>query len=315
MKNKSIFWGILLASIGILWILKSLGIIYFSCFLFLKLWPLILIWVGIKLLPIPDKWKIILNIAVLFLGITFLLIFSNSKCCNSKWKHFSICSKEWNFDDDDAPLSINNQSIIKYEEYENAHLDLTASAGKLVFETGEELIAIRETEKSNSTINITSKIEDDNRVFIKAEVHPFKNKVIHVGGKNSHQYNILLSNSPIWEMDLDLNAAAGELDLSEFKVKELEIESNASALDIKLGSLYPEVNVKIESNASAVEIAVPKNMKCLLKKDDSALSSFSVTGLTKESNSRYVSTGNNETAGVINISIGTNVSSVEVKRY
>jgi len=315
MKNKSIFWGILLVSIGILWILKSLEIIHFSWFLFFKLWPLILIWVGIKLMPIQDKWKIILNTAVLFLGIAFLLIYSNSKCCNSKWKHFSICSKEWNFDDDDAPISINNQSTIKYQEYENAHLDLIVSAGQLVFETGKELIDIRETEKSNSTINIISKIENDNCVKIKAEVHPFKNKVVNVGGKNSHKYNILLNPSPIWEMDLDLNAAAGEIDLSEFKIKELEIESNASALEIKLGSLYPEVNVKIESNASSVEITVPKDMKCFLKKDDNLLSSFSVTGLTKQSNSQYASTGNNETAGVINIIIDANVSSVEVKRY
>ena len=313
MKNKSIFWGILLVSIGILWILKSLGIIYFSWLFFFKLWPLILVWVGIKLLPIQDKWKIIFNTIVLFLGIAFLLIYSNSKCCNSKWKHFSICSKEWNTDDEDISVSIKNQGVIKYEEsFENAHLDLTASAGKLVFGTGKELIAIRETEKSNSTINITSKIEDDTRIEIKAEVHPLKNGIV---GNNSHKYNILLNNSPVWDMDLDLNAAAGEVDLSKFKVKELEIESNASALEIKLGSLYPEVNVKIESNASSVELTVPKNMKCFLKKDDSTLSSFSVTGLTKESNTRYVSTGDDETDGVINITIESNVSSVEVKRY
>ena len=313
MKNKSIFWGILLVSVGILWMLKSLGIIYFSWSLFFKLWPLILVWVGIKLLPIQDKWKIILNTTILFLGIAFLLIYSNSKCCNSKWNHFSFCSKEWNTCDEDVSVSIKNQGVIRYEEcFENAHLNLTASAGKLVFGTGKELIAIRETEKSNSTINITSKIYDDNNVKIKAEVHPLTNGIV---GNNSHKYNILLNNSPVWDMDLDLNAAAGELDLSEFKIKDLEIESNASALEIKLGSLFPEVNVKIESNASSVEIAVPMNMKCFLKKDDSTLSSFSVKGLTKESNARYVSTGDDETEGVINITIETNVSSVEVKRY
>jgi hypothetical protein len=313
MKNKSIFLGILLVSVGILWILKSLGVIYFSWLIFFKLWPLILVWVGIKLLPIQDKWKIILNTMVLFLGIAFLLIYSNSKCCNSRWNHFSICSREWNIDDAAATVSIKNQSVIKYEEnFENAHLDLTASAGNLVFKTGEELIAIREVETSGSKINIISKIEDDNSIDIKAEVHPLKGKIV---GNNSHKYNILLNNSPIWDMDLDLKAAAGEIDLSEFKVKELEIESNASALELKIGNLYPEVNIKIESNASSVELTIPKNMKCFLKKADSTLSSFSVSGLTKETNTRYVSTGDDETAGVINITMETNVSSVEVKRY
>ena len=311
MKNKSIFWGILLISIGILWILKSLGIIQFSWFLFLKLWPLILIWVGVKFLPIQDKWKIIINTLVLFLGIAFLLIYSNSKCCNSKWGCFSLCSTDWNIDLDDDTLSVNNQSIIKYEDYENAHLNLTASAGKLVFATGEDLIAIRETEKHGSKIKVISKIEDDNSVKIKAEVHPLKNSIV---GNNSHKYNILLNSSPVWEMDLDLNAASGEIDLSTFKVKALEIESNASSLELKIGNLYPDVNIKIESNASSVALTIPKNMKCVLKKDDSTLSSFSVKGLTKETNTRYISTGNDETAGIINVTIESNVSSVEVKR-
>jgi len=313
MKNKSVFWGILLISVGILWILKSLGTIDFSWCLFIKLWPLIFIWVGIKFLPIADKWKIILNTLILFCGIAFLLIYSNSNCCDSKWKHFSICSKEWYVEDEDTSASIENQSIIKYEEgFENAHLDLSASAGKLVFKTGDELIAIREIESSGSKINIISKIEDDNSVKIKAEVHPFKSKRM---GKNSHKYNVFLSSAPVWEMELDLSATAGEIDLSAFKVKELEIESNASALELKLGNLFSEVNVKIESNASSVEIAIPKNMKCFLQKKGSTLSSINVKGLTKENNSRYASNGDDETAGVVNITIETNVSSVEVKRY
>ena len=309
--KKSIFWGILLISIGILWILKTLGFIHFSFVLFLKLWPLVLIFVGIKLMPIQDKWKIILNIIVLCCGVAFLIIFSNPKYGNSKWNKFFFCSNSWSSCDKETSISTNNQSIIKFEDYENAHLDLTASAGKLVFETGDELIAIQDGEKSNSKINIISKI-DDSGIKIKAEVHPLKNNII---GNNSHQYNILLNSSPVWEMDMDLNATAGEIDLSEFKVKDLEIESNASALELKIGSLYPNVNITIESNISDVEITVPKDMKCLLKKSDSNLSSFSVTGLTKQNDNQYVSTGDHETAGAINITIAANVSSVEVKRY
>jgi len=313
MKSKSIFWGVLLISIGILWILKSLGTISFSWCVFVKLWPLILIWIGIKLMPIKDNWKIILNVTVLFIGIAFLLILSNSNCCKSKWNKFDFCSKEWTYtcDDNDDTTLCSNESFIKYEDiYENAHLKLSASAGKLVFAPGEDLITIREKENSNSKIDIQSTI-DDNNIKIKAEVRPFKNSY----SKNSFKYDILLNSYPVWDMDLELNAIAGQVDLSDFKIRELTVESNASALDLKLGSLFDEVNVTVESNASSVKITIPQDMKCLLKKAESNLSSFSVKGLKKQDKNQYTSNGDNETAGTVNITIESNVSSVEIKRY
>jgi len=313
MKSKQFFWGILFISVGILWILKSLGIISFSWCVFAKLWPLIFIWIGIKLIPISDNWKIFLNTTVLLIGIAFLLILSNSTCCDIKWKKTNYCFKEFTIcDESDTLACYPNGNIIEYEGYENAYLNLTASAGKLTFAPGEYLIAIREKELPNSKIIMNSTVDEDNNIKIKAEIQPFKNKVSH---RDTYKYNILLNSSPVWDMALELNATAGQIDLSEFKIGKLEIESNASALDLKLGSLYPDVNLKIESNASAVKVMIPHSMKCLLKKEGSTLSSFSVKGLKRQGNNQYVSTGEEETAGIINITIETNVSSVEIKRY
>jgi len=316
MKSKNIFWGILFISIGILWILKALAIITFSWCVFLKLWPLILVWIGIKLMPISDKWKILLNVTVLFIGIAFLLILSNSKHCNHKWYKSSWWEKEWrttcnNEEIDENTIVCSNRNLIVYEEnFENANLKLSVAAGKLRFTTGENLIAINDTESSSSKIIITSTI-DDNTVNINAEVRPF-GKIQH---HNSGKYNIQLNDAPVWNMDLELSATAGEIDFSSFKIKELTIESNASALDFKLGNLYPDVTVNVESNASAVEISIPNDMKCTLKKAENNLSSFSVKGLKQQSKNQYVSEDDGETAGVINVVIASNVSSVEIKRY
>jgi len=229
-----------------------------------------------------------------------------------KWNKTNYCLKELAIFDEDDTVACNISNVIEYEGYENAYLNLTASAGKLTFVPGEYLIAIREKELPNSKIIMNSTVDEDNNIKIKAEIQPFKNKVSH---RDSYKYNILLNSSPVWDMALELNATAGQIDLSEFKIGKLEIESNASALDLKLGSLYPDVNLKIESNASAVKVMIPHSMKCLLKKEGSTLSSFSVKGLKKQDNNQYTSTGDGETAGVINISIESNVSSVEIKRY
>ena len=315
MKSKNIFWGVLLISIGILWILKSLAVISFSWCVFFKLWPLIFIWIGVKLIPVPDKWKAILNVSVLLIGIAFVLILSNSKYCSSKWGKSHFCSKDWNYkftlSDEGDTIACNNKEVIEYDQYENANLKLVATAGKLVFAPGKELITIQEPENLQSKIEIRSTVDDDNTINIKAEVRPF-NKGSY---QNSFKYNILLNNTPVWNMDLELSATAGQIDLSSFKIKELKIESNASSLDFKLGSLYADLNVKVESNASAVKITIPHNMKCLLKKAENNLSSFKVKGLKKQSGSQYVSDGNEETAGIITITVESNVSSVEIKRY
>ena len=315
MKSKNIFWGIFLISLGILWMLKALAIITFSWVIFWKLWPLVLVWVGIKLMPISDRWKVILNTTVLFIGIAFLLILSNSKHCNHKWYKSSWWDKEWNYNcnfnvNEGDTIACYNKNFIVYDDsIENANLELEVSAGQLVFTTGENLIAIYEKEPA-SKITMNSTVED-NTANIKAEVHPLGK----IRNHNSGKYNIQLNSAPVWNLDLELSATAGTIDVSEFKIKKLTIESNASALDFKLGSLYPDVTVMVESNASAVEISIPNDMKCSLKKAENNLSALTVKGLNQQSKNQYVSDNVDETAGVINIIIASNVSSVEIKRY
>jgi hypothetical protein len=267
------------------------------------------------MMPIQDKWKLLINITILLLGIAFVLTVSNSKHCNCKWAKTCWWDRDWDYtcnldDTDNDTLAYYNRNVIAYEDnFENANLKLDASAGKLVFTTGEDLITIQETE-SSSKIILNSTI-DDNTVNITAEVCPLS-KIRH---HNSGKYTIRLNSEPIWKMDLELSATAGEIDFSDFKIKELTIESNASALELKLGNLYPDVQVNVESNASSVEITIPKDMKCSLKKAENNLSSFTVKGLTQQSKNRYVSDNDDETAGVINIVIASNVSSVDIKRY
>jgi low affinity Fe/Cu permease len=316
MKSKNFFWGILLITFGILWMLKALSVISFSWCVLLKLWPLIFVWVGIKLMPIQDKWKIIFNVSVLLIGIAFLLILSNSKYCNHKWTKSFWWDREWNYtcnhdDVDNDTIAYYNRNFIAYDEnYENANLKLDAAAGKLIFTTGENLITIQE-KKSSSKIIINSTIDAENTVNINAEVHPLGK----IRNKNSGNYKIQLHSAPIWNMDLELSATAGEIDFSNFKIKKLDIESNASALNFKLGNLYPNVTVNVESNASAVEITLPHDMKCTLKKAENNLSSFTVKGLKQESKNHYISDDEGETTGVVDIIIASNVSSVEIKRY
>jgi hypothetical protein len=304
MKSKNIFFGVLLITIGILWMLRSLELISFSWWAFLRLWPLILVWIGIKIIPMKEVWKISLNILVLIIGIALLFMMSHSKfCC---WGQHNCSEKS------ERIVVINNDferniSAFFEEEFENAHLNLTASAGRLSFTPSQKLFSVDNSENFN--IKVRNKIIND-KVYIDAEIKP--ENIIQL--KDSPHFNIFLTSKPVWTMNLVLSATAGELDLSAYKIRNLTIESNASAIDLKLGDLYPETVVNIESNASAVNLKIPKNTKCIITKE-TTLSPMDLKGFTKQSDGSFVSNGAGEAEGSITVSLSANVSALEVIRY
>jgi len=319
MKNNNIFTAIALIMIGVFCLLKSFGVIDFSWWALFRLWPLILIWIGIKFIPISEQWKLISKILILLLGIVLLFAYSGSYRCSFKNRYYhkeSDCEKKYiiktadgeryEYDDYFSKTKNDDEDVI----YDGAKLHLTASAGKLTFTPGKALFAI---EKNESATNFTTKINkktDGNRANIIATLSPKRNFPFN----KTLYYNVFLSNNPIWEIELKLNATASEIDLSAFKIKELKIEANASAVDLKLGSLCENISVDIESNASAIKLKLPKNMRFIINKDNT-LSSMSISGFKKQKDGSYISGNGIEVIGTIRITVDANVSSVEVKKY
>lgn len=70
MKNKRLFWGIIMLFFGIIALLSTLGIFEFSWLTARKLWPFILIIIGILILPVNDNIKT--TLVVLTLGLCCL---------------------------------------------------------------------------------------------------------------------------------------------------------------------------------------------------------------------------------------------------
>lgn len=60
MKNKNLFLGIILLFVGIVALLGSLDILEFSWRVVWRLWPMLLIFIGIIVLPVKDWLKLVL---------------------------------------------------------------------------------------------------------------------------------------------------------------------------------------------------------------------------------------------------------------
>jgi energy-coupling factor transporter transmembrane protein EcfT len=320
MKNKGVFTAIVLITIGVLCLLQLFEIVNFSWWAAIGLWPLILIWFGIKCIPIAEPWKLILKIFVLLFGVCLLFYYSSSHCGTFKhkcWhKHFNNTERCVSKTVDIEMYNVDENCFTTEGDDDNmmcemAKLDLNATAGKLTFAPGESLFAIEDNDSYQYFTTKVNKKSYGKKTNITASLTPIKNFKFK---SKTLKYNILLSDVPVWEMNLGLHATANEIDVSVFKVKELIIESNASALDVKFGNLYKNVDVNIEANASAVKILVPKDMKCIINKDN-ALSSMSVYGMKKQKDGSYLSEVGIETVGTIFLTVNASVSSIEVKGY
>jgi hypothetical protein len=91
MKYKHIFWGLLLITTGTLSILRTMEVICFSWWSVLSFWPLILVWIGIKLLPVKEGWKALFALLVLALAVLLLLTGVADNSCRLLWKNVLPC--------------------------------------------------------------------------------------------------------------------------------------------------------------------------------------------------------------------------------
>ncbi|HHT51590.1 MAG TPA: hypothetical protein GX007_00195 [Bacteroidales bacterium] len=72
MKYNQFFWGILLITVGVLWILHSSAVVTLCWLDVRKLWPVIFIFIGVSIIPVKDWIKFILNLLVL--AVTVILV-------------------------------------------------------------------------------------------------------------------------------------------------------------------------------------------------------------------------------------------------
>ena len=69
MKNKNLFLGVILLFVGIVALLASLDIFEFRWSIVWKLWPMLLIFIGIIVLPIKDWLKVVMLLVSLAISV------------------------------------------------------------------------------------------------------------------------------------------------------------------------------------------------------------------------------------------------------
>ncbi|NVO19664.1 MAG: hypothetical protein HXX13_08180 [Bacteroidetes bacterium] len=302
MSYRKIFWGVLLVLIGILFILKNTGILFFSWHTFWNLWPVILILWGVSLIPVKDWIKAVISLATIV--IAFVVVQQFGK--NDSWNwHFNYNDR--NNDKMEEPISQNlsedMDSIVRY-----ATLDLNIGVGDFsIKDTTDKLIDLDRT-GSEGKYSMTSHDNDSMRVIkLSLDKAEFKGEV-------RNTVKMKLNTVPVWDLELNVGAAEVNFDLSKFKTRKINLQGGASDIEVKLGDLYPESNVNIEAGAASITVRIPKDAGAEIT-NNTFLASKSFNGFQKTSNHHYQTDNYVNAKNKIHINMEAGMASINVERY
>jgi hypothetical protein len=313
MKYKHLFWGLILIAIGMLFILNNLSIIHFSWFSFWRLWPLILLFWGITILPVKDMVKYILLGVVLV--STFLIINHMPEGRPWYW-HFRHPDHsfrwEWNDEDNDNNTkAFSDQNLyVPYDSLaKKGILSLDAAAGnfKINGETSEFLSFAKSGDIGN--YELTTKDVGNNK---KIELTLKEGTSRHNIRKN--EVNIKLNSKPAWNLNMNIGAADADFDLSNYKIDTAKFEAGATSMNVKLGDKNYKTVVEFNAGASSIHVSFPKTAGCQVT-SESFLVSKTLEGFENKGNHVYQTDNFKDSKAKIYIIIKTAVSSIEVSKY
>ena len=306
MKTSHIFWGTLFIVIGLLVFINNFAPIYVDWDTIWKLWPLVIILIGISIL-IKHKYgkSAVAGLAALILAFSIFASFKSTV-------QFFNTDFDMVFDE-----GIPGNGDIQYfaEDFDSTktravfNFDAGAGSFQLTKVTDQLVEAQIESRKHSYEITRTSTDSSDE---VSLEMH---NTRFNFGGKGYiNRVDLSLNPLPAWDLNFAVGAAKIKMDLSELKIQNLNVDMGAASIEVKVGDLLNETLVNIEAGASEIVILVPQNSGCEVNTND-ALSSKKLDDFKKIESGHYRTENFESAQKKIYIDIECGVSSIRVERF
>lgn len=331
MRNDRLIPGTILVIIGILFLLNNFGAIEFNWWVFLNLWPILLIIGGVNLVFANNRsqWATILKILVLIGGMAILIICGFTSRHLSGWPSWTYhLNRDFNDDDDrdtgNVADTAGGRSIVKvdgnsiYREayhpgLQTAKLSITGGATTYNLKGATNDLFVATTKEYNSNYTLKTHINDSTHAEIDFDMSMHRHGW-HFNKKHENHADIELNSNPEWEIELQSGASKADFDLSPFKVKKLSIEGGASSYIVKLGQPLTKTSVDISTGMASVTLYIPKNAACHVSVD-TGLSSKDLEGFNKRDDDSYETPGFAKASNKIEVSFEAGMSNLKVIRY
>lgn len=301
MKSGQLFWGFFLLSIGALFLLTKYDVIYSDFEFIWDLWPLIFVlWGAIVIFkntlvrPIISALFGILLAILLFGLIANLFSGFNFRFGGSKKEYVTQSYlKEFNDSIKTAEFVLNSGGGSFEIVDRTDNLVEGTSYGSLA---EYDLYTDLQGEHANVEFNLNKKDFDF-----------FHNKL-------RNQLVVSLNDKPIWDFVFNFGAAKAKFDLSNYKVRNINLNTGAANVRIKFGDKIDTSNVDVEMGAAKLKIEIPENSGCQVK-GDMVLMSRSLPGFEKKEKGHYETPNFENAEKKIFIRINGGVSSINISKY
>lgn len=305
MKASHIFWGTLFVVLGGLGLIANFLDINFEWSTAWKFWPLVLVLIGLSIIVKNKTGKLLISgLAGLILALSIFASISSG---------LNFFKGGFNFSFDDGPITSETSRYTESfnDSIKSATFNFNAGAGNFRLLTATDELLDISTESHGVDYSLIRNDYDD----ISNMTFKMESKKFSFGKKGSfNKVEIALNPEPVWDINFDVGAASMKVDLSPFKVNEIEINMGAAALNLKLGEPVDVTRLNIEAGASDIDIFIPETIGCEII-SDVALSSTNYEGFTKLESSKYRTPNFDDSIKKIFIKISSGVSSIDVRKY
>ena len=304
-RDEGLVGGIILIAIGIIALLVTFFDVDIVWSELAKFWPVFIIIFGVSLLPLN---KVLKSLSVIVIIIISCLIYCKEVNGNENTS-------------DEMTSEVLLEEGIETQEFftpfkdniTEASVEINYGAGVLYLNSPvAELVKARNMsdkisqnfylEYEGSHAEILFDVEDDNY------------QVNNVDEVKSNRFDISLNEAPIYDFELNLGACEMNFDFSEYKVSDIEINSGASNIDIKLGELFDSTRIVISTGVSKIRIGIPSNSGCRVE-CESVLSLKDFDGFVKKSSNVYETSNYSSAENNIEIEFEGAMSEIKVYRY
>ena len=304
-RDEGLVGGIILIAIGIIALLVTFFDVDIVWSELAKFWPVFIIIFGVSLLPLN---KVLKSVSVIVIILISCLIYCNEVNGNENTS-------------DEMTSEVLLEEGIETQEFfapfkdniTEASVEINYGAGVLYLNSPvAELVKAR---------NMSDKISqnfyleyEDSHAEILFDVEDDNYQVNNVDEVKSNRFDISLNEAPIYDFELDLGACEMNFDFSEYKVSDIEINSGASNIDIKLGELFDSTRIVISTGVSKIRIGIPNNSGCRVE-CESVLSLKDFDGFVKKSSNVYETSNYSSAENNIEIEFEGAMSEIKVYRY
>ena len=269
MKRTGLFWASFLIFLGLFFLLQNLNLFQININEIVIFWPILLIIWGITLLNVPEFLKYILSSLSGVLLALVIITFINS-----------IKKDIFDIDDD---LKLSNNTILSNEIY-SIPIDSNIINYKLEIKSGSASILINslDTLKDLLLTNATIKSYDydNNQKIYELTYNPLNSVNDESIGK------LFLNENLIYDFDISSGASKMEVNLSNSKVKNFDLEAGVSTIKITIGDKVDTTYVNLSLGAAKLKIDFPKSSNCIIN-TESALTNKNFKKFIKTNNNQY----------------------------